>query len=414
MPRTHHGNIVRVAFRLLIGVVVANRSFADSLAFDLPKPVNGKDVEFISRWLMLSEAQSLVFASIVEQNRETQEQLIARWKPELQKLADAGGLLLGQGQSYTPEAVKACEEFDAARLRHADRVTGLDAALLAQLGGILSEQQAPLLHHIDQWRQRRRCLMTDWDLRHAGIDLELVILPMVTNDPTAFEQLRPVLAEYADAITAKYVEADKAAILRSTEGVRIFADTSIPANRKGIVMRERFAVSTRNEVELGRVNREFTIRIAAKFAPPLNRRFLDEVERQITPLTYPDLPVSEGYTLAVQAAAALSPEQRREIEEAWTIQKIKLKSICDQMADLEIDWREHVWTDRTFDGKDQFVSQMRSLRLERWNLHQAFLRRLIETAGPEIDQQLADNIRGSINDIEVMKSRGEKDRYPMR
>lgn len=404
--------VARVLVLSLILVGAGARSWADSLYFTLPAPLNDEDIEYIAHWLRLSEAQQAAYSAMLARYRDGHQSLFDDRISKIRRLADEGGALLGRG--YSAESFAACERFFKEQEKYIEAMAALDTTMLAELATILGESQLPLHHHVELWRQRRRCLMAGWDLRSAGADLELLALKVFAKKPAVLDMVREPLIAYAEAVTARYVGTDRAALGRSLDGVRIMADASIAPEQKAAAMKTAFAAVAQREIELARLNAEHVRFIKAALPPPIARQFGDAYLEEVLPLTYPDLPVSEGYTGPFLASETLAPDQRADIESRWKTQAAALERLTIAMAEQEQRWNEHVTADRTFDGAKDFAESMRNLRLQRWLLHQQYLEQLLALYASAITPNQVQAIRGSINDIGVLINQAKDDHYPLR
>lgn len=393
-------------------LAAAKPAIGDSLYFALPEQFNEKDVEYIARWVRLSDAQKHAFAAMMVLHTAQHQETFAARISDIQRLANEGASHLMSG--FSAESDRAYRRFIQEQRRYIEAMAAVDAAVLVDLASILAEAQQPLQHHIELWRQRRRCLMLGWNLRSAGTDLELLALHTFQKNPAVLDDARDQLSAYAQAVTARYVQCDKASLEKTLDDVRIMADPAIPLEQKSAAKKIAFAAAAAREIELARLNAAHLEVICTALPTPYADQLKRSYQETVYPLTYPDLPVSEGYTRAFLASKELTPEQHADIELRWAQQSADLGRNTDEMARREQAWNEHVARNSTFDGADEFSSFMRERRLQRWLLHQKYLEGLLASYETIISPDQTTAILATINDINVLIHRGKNDHYPMR
>lgn len=366
--------------------------------FQLPNPISPDDLNEYTKLLMLSDAQ-------VAQLKSRHAQYVAACVegernsiPSLRELGDQ--IAAASGQPVAAYSLRRClVAMWSEQNRFREAMWSRDDKLFFDLSLLLAEEQQAALPRVQLLRQRDRRLASSLEMSKARVDL-VEMLRLQELSAEELDRVADIVRLYEIEVTPLLVKADDALWDGRLATAKLeldmqFDDRGLPLNRddpnSALRIRDateqykslrhhgakaQMAVALTNDRFIGRFEEAMTEGAGVAF----RAAYFAQAYRRV----HPD-PTNVGdLHHAFTASPLMAADAKPTLNGLWKQHRIEYESICFKMR-TEVDRRQEQYAlTRSSNGALEYHSKMNLLTVERIELNERHLKKLISFSPPEL------------------------------
>lgn len=399
---------------------------APSIGLTLCSAISDVEIDRYKAILRLSPAQSIAVDSLWEKYLDQWKRADEAGLPAVIQLSQDAGRLHSQF-GYQPQVIVEFERLDEAEFQLAQSHEQVDSELFSEIEKILTPDQLQRMARVRAHRERSMTRPLLFEVFAARIDISRLVETAGLSEES-FDAVDPVLVEYEKVVTPLFTRLRKSNLERSQKTNRIISimafdeegnprdlDSPDQANRAKAATDEIERLQDRYaelQMQISAANRRFLPMVVSALPQQVGEDVTFRFRVAAYPKVYPDSLDPEPLYRALLDGESLDGRHRTIVEAIWTPYRQSYTSICQKMEDGSDKWQDHFVRTRNGNGFEEFRTQMRRFRDDRWLQSAQFVQQVLTLLPPEQLGQVGRGLREYRQRASLLEEIAQSDFYP--